>query len=103
MSSFLITGASRGFGLAVVRELVSLPSSTVSKVYATARGDSPALHELAKAYPDRVVVLKLDVTDEASILQAAADVQANLDGKGLDILINNAGVCQYVADGIKSM
>ncbi|KAI1176630.1 NAD(P)-binding protein [Nemania sp. FL0916] len=103
MSSFLITGASRGFGLALARELVSLPPSTVSKVFATARGDSPALNELAKANPDRVVTLKIDVTSEASIKQAVPEVEANLAGKGLDVLINNAGVCDYVTDGIKSM
>ena len=52
---------------------------------------------------DRVVVVKLDVTNEASIKQAAAEVEAKLEGKGLDVLINNAGVCQYAPDGVKSM
>jgi NAD(P)-dependent dehydrogenase (short-subunit alcohol dehydrogenase family) len=30
---------------------------------------------------DRVVVVKLDITDEASIKQAAAEVEAKLEGK----------------------
>ena len=67
MASYLITGASRGFGLALARQLASLPASDVSKVFATARGDTPALEELAKKSPGRVVVVKLDVTNEASI------------------------------------
>ena len=103
MASFLITGASRGFGLALARQLASLPASDVSKVFATARGNAPALEELAHKSPDRVVVVELDVTNEASIKQAAAQVEAKLGGKGLDVLINNAGVCQYAFDGVKSM
>ncbi|KAM4065218.1 short chain dehydrogenase [Hirsutella rhossiliensis] len=103
MASFLITGASRGFGLALARELVSLPATKVGKVIASARGDSPDLDELAKNSAGRVVVVRLDVTNQESIKQAAADVEAKLGGKGLDVLINNAGVCQYASDGVKSM
>jgi len=101
MASVLITGASRGFGLALARELAARPD--IGKVFATARGDSPALKELAQKSPDRVIVVKLDVTDQASIKKAAAEVEAKLGGKGLDILINNAGVCQYAFGGTKSM
>ncbi|KAL8765506.1 MAG: hypothetical protein Q9209_007440 [Squamulea sp. 1 TL-2023] len=103
MSSYLVTGASRGFGLALAYQLASLPASDVIKIFATARGDAPALEELANKSPGRVLFVQLDVTDEASIKQAAAKVEANLEGRGLDVLINNAGVCQYAADGIKSM
>ncbi|KAI1124034.1 NAD(P)-binding protein [Nemania abortiva] len=102
MSSFLITGASRGFGLGIVRELASRPSSAVGKIFATARGDSPALNELAKEHRSRIFVLKLDVTDETSIQKAAEDVKAGLGSKGLDVLINNAGICPRT-DGIISM
>ncbi|KAI1773029.1 NAD(P)-binding protein [Hypoxylon cercidicola] len=103
MASFLVTGSSRGFGLALVRRLASLPTSEVSKVFATARGDSTQLDQLAKESPGRVFFIKLDVTNEASIKQAATEVEAKLEGKGLDVLINNAGVCQYASDGVKSM
>jgi NAD(P)-dependent dehydrogenase (short-subunit alcohol dehydrogenase family) len=101
MISVLITGASRGFGLALARELAS--RQNISRVFATARGNSPALNELAQQSPDRVVVVKLDVTNQESIKKAAAEVEGNLGGKGLDILINNAGVCQYSFGGVKSM
>ncbi|OBT60745.1 hypothetical protein VE03_10876 [Pseudogymnoascus sp. 23342-1-I1] len=103
MASYLITGASRGFGLALVRELVSLPATDVGKIFAAARGDSLGLDELAKSSSDRVIIVKLDVTNQESIKQAAAKVETKLEGKGLDVLINNAGVCQYSADGVKSM
>lgn len=103
MASILITGASRGFGLALARELASRPASSIGKIFATARGDSPALDELAQKSPDRVVLVKLDVTSQDSIKKAAAEVGTKLGGKGLDILINNAGVCQYAFGGVTSM
>jgi len=102
MASYLITGASRGLGLAFARQLASLPATEVSKVFATARGDAPsALTELAKKSPN-VVVLKLDVTDEASILQAASEVEKKLEGKGLDVLINNAAISSSLS-GVEAM
>jgi len=103
MASFLITGASRGLGLAFVKELVALPSSQVSKIIATARSDAPALSEIEQQSSGRVAVVKLDVTDQASIKKAAAEVDSILGDKGLDVLINNAGICQYDFQGVASM
>ncbi|GAB1311030.1 C-factor [Madurella fahalii] len=104
MASFLITGVSRGFGLALVRELVSLPTSQVGKVIGTVRGDvPPALSELVQQSSGRVAVVKLDVTDQASIKKAAAEVETVLGDKGLDVLINNAGVCYWAFNGIQTM
>jgi len=48
--------------------------------------------------PNRLVVLKIDITSEASIKQAASEVEASLGGKRLDV-----GMCQYAFDGVKSM
>ena len=103
MSSYLITGANRGLGLAFVRQLASLPASEVAQIFATARGAAPELEDLAKRASGRIVIVNVDVANEASIKQAAAEVEAKLAGKGLDVLINNAGVCQYASDGVKSM
>src|SRR6516165_4352663 len=72
----LVTGGNRGFGLALVNELLSRGAA---RVYATSR--------LAQSSADpRVVPLVLDVTDEASI-QAAAQAAPDIS-----ILVNNAGV-----------
>ncbi|KAI1091916.1 NAD(P)-binding protein [Rostrohypoxylon terebratum] len=103
MASFLVTGASRGFGPALVRQLASLPATDVGQVFATARGYSPVLEELETNSFGRVIFVKLDVTNETCIKQAAAEVETKLGGKGLDVLINNAGICQYAPDGVKSM
>lgn len=103
MATVLVTGSSRGLGLAFVRELASRPASSISKIFATARGDSAALDQLAREFPDRVVLAKLDVTSQESIKKAAAEVESKLEGKGLDILINNAGVCQYSPGAVETM
>ncbi|KAK0726266.1 hypothetical protein B0T21DRAFT_385572 [Apiosordaria backusii] len=103
MASFFITGASRGFGLALTKELLSLPASKVSKVIASSRSDSPALNEIVKGSSGRADWVKLDVTDQESIKKAAVETEAKLGGKGLDVLINNAGICEYAFQGTKSM
>ncbi|KDN70808.1 putative short chain oxidoreductase [Colletotrichum sublineola] len=103
MASFLITGASRGFGLALTRELVSRPASEVGHHYCHGARRLPDLNKIAKRPSGRVVVVKLDVTDDASVKKAAAEVEAKLGAKGLDVLINNAGVCQYAPDSTNSM
>ncbi|KAK4210727.1 putative short-chain dehydrogenases/ reductase [Rhypophila decipiens] len=91
MSSYLITGSSRGLGLQIVTELLKTPSS---KVIATARNTkkSAGLQDLAAQYPtDRLVLVDLDVTSETSIAAAVEAVSKILPG-GLDHLISNAGV-----------
>ena len=103
MTSLLITGASRGLGLAFAHELASRPTSEVSTVFATARGQCPGLDDLAKSSSGRVVVVNLDVTNEQSIKRAAAEVEGKLGNKGLDVLINNAGIYNHVTGGVKSM
>lgn len=95
MASFFVTGASRGFGLASVRDLASLPATQFRKVTASARGDAPALNELAQRSSGRVNVIQLDVTDQTSVKTAAAEAETVLGGKRLDVLINNAGFGQY--------
>ncbi len=103
MATFLTTGASRGFGLALARELAFLSVSEISKVIASARGDVSALYELAQTSSDRVVIVKLDVIDQAFIKKAAAEVERKLRDKKLDVLINNSGICQYAFESVKSM
>ncbi|KAL7424297.1 hypothetical protein Q5752_001887 [Cryptotrichosporon argae] len=88
MSSYVITGASRGLGLELARQLVAAPSARV--VFATVRAPSAALDEIAAASAGKVVVLKLETTDAANVAAVAADIEARLGGKGLDVLINNA-------------
>lgn len=104
MASYLVTGASRGLGLALVERLVSLPKAEVQTVFATSRQDnSSRLRELVTSSSGRVEFVQLDVTDETSITQAARTVEGKLQGKGLDFLINNAGVMDWSPEGLEGM
>ncbi|KAF4186521.1 hypothetical protein CNMCM7927_005344 [Aspergillus lentulus] len=59
MSTYLITGASRGLGLALVRHLANLPSTSVGTIFATSRSEHPSLKELSQQ-SDRI---KDDLTE----------------------------------------
>lgn len=82
-STALVTGASRGLGRAFVEALLARGAT---KVYAAARNPDDVT---AWSDDPRVVPIRLDVTDPASI-RAAADVATDVD-----LLVNNAGI----ADG----
>jgi NAD(P)-dependent dehydrogenase (short-subunit alcohol dehydrogenase family) len=86
MPSALITGANRGLGLEFARQYIA----DGWQVYATCRdpGSAAELHELAEASGNKLRILAMDVTDPASVKAAAAE----LDGKAIDLLLNNSGV-----------
>ncbi|PPR06691.1 hypothetical protein CVT26_001452 [Gymnopilus dilepis] len=86
MTSWLITGANRGIGLATVENLLK---NDKNLVIATTRSNSAALNELASKYKNLKVVA-LDITSQSSI-DAAVDVVTPLLPNGLDYLVNNAG------------
>ncbi|KAF7556989.1 hypothetical protein G7Z17_g1069 [Cylindrodendrum hubeiense] len=91
MPSYLITGTSRGLGLAFVTELLKDPSNTV---VATARNTagSAGLKELKAQDKDgRLLLVDLDVSKQESI-RAAAEKTAQLLPGGLDHLVSSAGV-----------
>ena len=78
----LVTGANRGIGRAITEALLERGAA---KVYAGARRPEE-LAELADRYGDRLVPIRLDVTDAEQVratAEAASDVR---------ILVNNAGV-----------
>jgi NAD(P)-dependent dehydrogenase (short-subunit alcohol dehydrogenase family) len=72
----LVTGGNRGFGRAMVEELLD---RGVAKVYATSRSSQPRGDE-------RVIPLVVDVGDDRSVA-AAAEVAADVS-----IVVNNAGI-----------
>jgi NAD(P)-dependent dehydrogenase (short-subunit alcohol dehydrogenase family) len=81
---WLITGTSTGLG----RELALALIADGQRVVATAR-DIASVKDLQDRDPQRVLAVRLDVTDQASI---AAAVEAAIGRFGqLDVLVNNAG------------
>lgn len=83
MKTTLITGTSRGIGLALTKEF----AARGWKVYASAR--NPESADLAALASGTILPLRIDVTDPASI--AAAKERIAADTGTLDLLINNAG------------
>lgn len=82
--SWLITGASRGFG----RQLTEAVLEAGDNVIATARRPEQ-LDDLAAKYGEQMRAVALDVTDAAA---AAKAVRAAVDAFGqLDVVVNNAG------------
>lgn len=45
----------------------------------------------------------MDVTDTKSIQEAVGNVKDRLSGRGLDVLINNAGVMPVTKGGLEAM
>jgi len=95
MTTWLVTGASRGLGFGLVKHI--LAASKENTVFATCRDPSKAkqLVELASSSTlDSLFIVKLDVADENTIAEASKEVGLILTqkGKALDYLINNAGI-----------
>jgi NAD(P)-dependent dehydrogenase (short-subunit alcohol dehydrogenase family) len=79
----LVTGASRGIGLEVARQL----SDSGHRVLASAR-DQIRADEAAGSLPSPGRGVALDVTDDASVAAAVRDVSRH-EGR-IDVLVNNA-------------
>jgi NADP-dependent 3-hydroxy acid dehydrogenase YdfG len=104
MASFFVTGASRGIGYELVSQLSEQPASQVSVVFAAIRSrPSEQLRALIERSSGRVIPVTVTITDRASIDKAVSEVETHLAGKGLDFLINNAGVMPLSLNGIASM
>lgn len=83
----VVTGADRGLGLALAEGLLARGWRVFAGSYLP---DWPQLQELQARYPDLLVILPLDVSNDSSVLAAAAAVEERT--RSLDLLINNAGV-----------
>jgi NAD(P)-dependent dehydrogenase (short-subunit alcohol dehydrogenase family) len=89
----LVTGANKGIGLEVARQLAERGFTVWLGCRDEARGVAAA-KELEKAGDVRFI--RLDVTDDASVRAAAARIGEQT--RALDVLVNNAGIL-LEADG----
>ncbi|XP_056609037.1 C-factor-like [Triplophysa dalaica] len=96
--SVLITGANRGLGLEMVKQLseVTCPKR---QIFACCRDpDGPKsekLRELAEKHHGIITIVRLDVGDPCSIKESAKKVSSLLGKNGLNLLVNNAAVLAH--------
>jgi NAD(P)-dependent dehydrogenase (short-subunit alcohol dehydrogenase family) len=89
MKSALITGANKGIGLEVARQLAQHGFYVYLGSRQLANGQA-AVQQLATEGLTAVEAVQLDVTDPASIQAARAAIGAKTSS--LDVLVNNAGI-----------
>lgn len=82
---WLITGCSKGFGKALVQALLE---TTNARVIRTAR-NLRSLENLENIYSERLLSLKLDVTNSQDIKDVMVEVTQTFGS--IDVLVNNAG------------
>ena len=85
--SVLITGASKGIGEACALRL----ASEGYRVFAGVRRDADGAALVSRARAG-IVPLRIDVTNQDAIAAAAARIDREVGERGLDALVNNAGV-----------
>lgn len=86
----LIIGSSGGIGLAFVKQL--LQDERFTKIYGTYRhhDSSSELIALANNYPNRLVCLSMDITDELQVSEAVKQISVEIDK--LHLVINCVGL-----------
>ncbi|XP_008309772.1 uncharacterized protein LOC103379849 isoform X1 [Cynoglossus semilaevis] len=93
--NILVTGTNRGIGLDLVKMLAERTGQR-SHIYACCRepegSRAEALKELVTQYPGKITLIKLDVSNEDSVVSAVQVVSAHVGAAGLNLLINNAAV-----------
>lgn len=82
----VVTGGSRGIGLASVKQLLN----DGFEVVAVSRNGSPQLEALAEEYKNKLNFFRADVSDTEDAVKLAAYLEEKY-GK-IDLLVNNAGV-----------
>jgi NAD(P)-dependent dehydrogenase (short-subunit alcohol dehydrogenase family) len=87
MRSVVVTGASTGIGRASALHL----DAAGWRVFAGVRREQDA-ESLRKAASERLIPLRLDITDRDQVDAAAEAVAATVGDTGLDGLVNNAGI-----------
>jgi len=96
MQAAIVTGASRGLGLALCADLLQRGFAVVG----LARRESSALTQLAEQHPGRLHFLRADMADSTALSGLLAEALSLLPTADLQqlLLLNNAGVVAPIAN-----
>ena len=95
----LVTGAARGLGYELVKEALQRGHTVAAAIRPESNG--AALEALAGEYPNLLTVLRMDVSDEEAVKQAAADLSERWGA--VDGIINNAAIQTGRYDSLETL
>ena len=97
MKRILVTGANKGIGLAIVQAILSSTAAAEQTSVILAARDvgrgQQAIDGILAEHPEwqsRLKLLQMDVTDEASILEASLRLKADEDKSPLFAIVNKS-------------
>ncbi|KAL1948585.1 hypothetical protein VTO73DRAFT_10391 [Trametes versicolor] len=93
-TTWLITGANRGIGFELVKQLLTSPTNLVVGVCRDPE-HATALADLKQTTQGTLHVIPLDIADFDSVRASATQLERILGDTGLDYLINNAAIFTY--------
>ncbi|KAF2260273.1 NAD(P)-binding protein [Lojkania enalia] len=99
MTTYLISGASRGLGRALTTALLSQPSNTViAGVRDLNDSNSRSLATLPCGESSKLIVVKIDSTSDTDAIEAVSTLSTNHGVTKLDVVIANAGSSNIYGD-----
>src|SRR6476619_4996393 len=88
----VVTGASKGIGAEIARELAAEGAAVVVNFAASKAGADKVVADIQKQ-GGKAVAVQADVSKEADVLRLFAETQKSF-GRA-DVLVNNAGVYEF--------
>lgn len=89
--AILVTGTSSGFGQLASEHFARLGATVFATMRNTPRPEAEELRQLSRDESLDIHVLQLDVLRDDEVMQAVAEAE-RIAGRGLDVLVNNAGI-----------
>src|SRR3954464_1377258 len=90
----LVTGASKGIGAAIAKQLAAAGASVIVNYSSSQAGADQVVSEI-KAAGGKAVAIQGDVSKPADITRFVTEAKSAFGGK-IDILVNNAGVYEFL-------
>ena len=89
--AILITGASSGFGRLATEHFARAGAKVFATMRNLPRAEAEELRNLARKDKLDIHVIAIDVLDDAQVAAGVAEAE-RIAGRGLDVLVNNAGI-----------